>query len=85
MRFGTPLLILFLLVMLGGTGWYIYEGMAIGGGVEISTHGYIAMTIGIVLSLAVGIGLMILVFYSNHHGFDEPARQKDRSDQPPAS
>ena len=84
MRFGTFLLFLFLAVMLGGTGWFMFEGMRAGGDIEVSTHGYIAMTIGVVLSLAIGIGLMILVFYSSHHGFDEPARQKDRTDQPPA-
>ena len=33
--------------------------------------GYAAMTLGIVLSLLVGCGLMALLFYSNRHGYDE--------------
>jgi len=37
--------------------------------------GYVAMTIGIVLSLLVGIVLMALLFYSSRHGYDERASE----------
>jgi hypothetical protein len=37
----------------------------------MSTEGYIAMTFGIVFSLATGIGLMALNFYSRA-GYDAP-------------
>jgi hypothetical protein len=37
----------------------------------MSVHGWIALTIGTILSLAVGGGLMALVFYSARHGYDD--------------
>ena len=40
-------------------------------GVELSFHGKIAMAIGIVFTMAVGFGLMALLFYSNRGGHDE--------------
>ncbi len=39
--------------------------------VELSIHGKIAMAIGILFTLGIGIGLMSLVFYSNKHGHDD--------------
>ena len=39
-------------------------------GPSMSTAGYVAMTFGIVATLALGIGLMALVFYSNRKGHD---------------
>lgn len=46
------------------------------GGVSEGSGGLVlgAMIAGIVMSLAVGIGLMFLVFYSNRQGYDEPGR-----------
>jgi hypothetical protein len=40
---------------------------------QMSTSGYVAMTLGIVATLALGVGLMTLVFYSNRKGHDEDA------------
>lgn len=40
---------------------------------KISVHGWIAMTIGVVFSLAIGCGLMWLSFYSAKQGFDDRA------------
>ncbi|HEY6981666.1 hypothetical protein [Reyranella sp.] len=51
----------------------LYEGWSIAGGEEgtgMSTNGWIAMTLGIVATLGLGVGLMALVFYSNRHGRD---------------
>ena len=39
-------------------------------GSSMSTAGYVAMTFGIVATLALGIGLMALVFYSSRKGHD---------------
>ena len=39
--------------------------------VAISLHGLIALTLGCVVSLALGGGLMFLVFYSNRRGHDD--------------
>lgn len=41
------------------------------GEVDIGLHGFIALTLGCVLSLALGGGLMFLVFYSNRRGHDD--------------
>jgi hypothetical protein len=56
------------------------------GSVKASTAGYVAMTLGVVLSLIVGVGLMALLFYSSRGGYDEPPRlisdaRTDRSDE----
>lgn len=39
-------------------------------GQSMSTAGYVAMTFGIIVTLALGIGLMALVYYSNRKGHD---------------
>ncbi len=38
---------------------------------EISLAGWLAMALGIILTLALGIGLMALVFISSRRGYDE--------------
>jgi hypothetical protein len=43
---------------------------------EISSAGWLAMGFGTVATLALGIGLMALVFISNRRGYDE-GTQKD--------
>jgi hypothetical protein len=40
-------------------------------------EGWIALTLGVVFSLIVGIGLMTLVFYSSRQGYDEPTHFND--------
>ena len=42
------------------------------GDAEISAAGWVAMGLGILLTLGLGVGLMALVFFSNRHGYDEP-------------
>ena len=42
------------------------------GDVEMSLHGWIAITLGTVVTLAVGGGLMFLVFYSSRKNYDDP-------------
>jgi hypothetical protein len=39
-------------------------------GTPMTTAGYLAMTFGIVATLALGTGLMALVFYSSRKGHD---------------
>ncbi len=41
------------------------------GDVEISTGGWIALGFGVLFALALGIGLMALVFISSRKGYDE--------------
>ena len=38
----------------------------------MSAGGWAALVLGVVVTLALGIGLMALVFISNRRGFDEP-------------
>jgi len=42
---------------------------------EISVAGWVAMIFGIIATLALGIGLMALVFISNRRGYDEVDRR----------
>jgi len=43
------------------------------GDTEMGAQGYVALVIGAVATLAIGGGLMGLVFYSSRHGYDERA------------
>jgi hypothetical protein len=43
-------------------------------GPPMPAGGYIAMWLGIAFSLIIGCGLMVLMFYSSRHGYDERAR-----------
>jgi hypothetical protein len=40
---------------------------------SVPLSGYIAMAFGVIFSLAVGVGLMALLFYSSRAGYDQPA------------
>lgn len=67
----TALLILVLVGLLVSAlayGAYLWWSMS---EVEISFHGLIALFLGALVSLALGAGLMALVFYSSRHGHDE--------------
>ncbi|MDH3660689.1 MAG: hypothetical protein OEU92_11820 [Alphaproteobacteria bacterium] len=46
-------------------------------GVEISRHGWIALTLGAFLTLSVGAGLMALMFFSHRRGYDDRANRPD--------
>jgi len=48
-------------------GWETPEGPH---GTEMSVGGYVAMALGTLITMALGGGLMFLVFYSNRHGRD---------------
>ncbi|MGE3141917.1 MAG: hypothetical protein AB7L65_01230 [Hyphomonadaceae bacterium] len=49
-------------------------------GAEISIHGWIALALGTILSIALGGGLMWLSFYSARKGFDERAQPKEEDE-----
>ena len=48
---------------------------------EISLNGNIALTLGVVVSIAVGVGLMALVFHSARSGHDEQVRYELPDDE----
>ncbi|NKB19717.1 MAG: hypothetical protein GKS01_04145 [Alphaproteobacteria bacterium] len=64
------LVVVFWIVLLGGTGYAAYETWVGINDVEISTHGKIALALGVTITFALGAGLMFLVFYSSRRGYD---------------
>ena len=38
----------------------------------ISVNGWIALVLGVLVTLAIGVGLMTLVFISSRRGYDDP-------------
>lgn len=58
-----------LLLALAGAAWLLSAWDA----VQIGVHGWIALSLGVVLSLVVGGGLMALVFISSRRGYDDKA------------
>jgi hypothetical protein len=70
-KLGTVLLLLALAGMLGFAGYFAWRGLA-EPGEPLPGHFLFAMILGTVFSIAIGSGLMALVFYSSRHGYDEP-------------
>ena len=69
----VPLLaLLALAVWFAGSAW-----VHLGGGDPIPLYGYVAIAGGVLFSLAVGGGLMALVFYSSRHGYDDEANRTE--------
>lgn len=58
--------------------YFLQQAADITGPVQMTIHGWIALAIGVIFSLAVGIGLMVLVFFSSRHGYDERVRDFDK-------
>jgi hypothetical protein len=52
-------------------------------GVEMSGHGWIALGLGTFFSLAIGCGLMALMFYSDRSGHDDAADPFRKGGSPP--
>jgi FtsH-binding integral membrane protein len=71
-RAGTFSAIAAMLVILAGAAAYAYLGLR-APGEPMPIQGWIALGLGVVFSLIVGIGLMALLFYSSRRGYDEPA------------
>lgn len=68
----TTLVIVVLLALLAGVAWWGWNVVSSVGGFNMSAAGWVAMSLGIILTLAVGFGLMYLVFRSSREGQDEP-------------
>ncbi len=68
---GTIIILVAMLGLLVLAGVFLYVGWgAPEGGSPMSTAGYIAMALGTLVTMALGAGLMFLMFYSNRHGRD---------------
>lgn len=72
LSFGSIALLIALAGMLGGVVFVVYLAWHRIGDAALPGHFMVAMTLGIVVSLVVGVGLMALVFYSSRRGHDEP-------------
>src|ERR1700682_6472180 len=72
MGVGSWIILIVLLSLLVATGVVIYFGWTLGNGTDVPTSGYAEMALGVIFSLAVGFGLMALLFYSSRRGYDEP-------------
>jgi len=73
MRAGPITVIVVLLLILAAALAFAYSGLTMPGE-PMPTEGWIALTLGVVFSLIVGIGLMALLFYSSRRGYDEPSQ-----------
>jgi hypothetical protein len=69
---GSWIILIVLLSLLIATGVVIYRGWTLADGTDVPASGYAAMVFGVIISLAVGFGLMALIFYSSRKGYDEP-------------
>ena len=63
-----------LLLILAASVWWAIGLWTSVEGPPMPTSGYVAMWFGIALSLVIGCGLMVLMFYSSRHGYDDRAR-----------
>jgi hypothetical protein len=59
-----------LLVAAGIVGYVGWQQLA---DVEMGLHGYVALGLGVGLSILLWVGLMALVFYSSRRGYDDEA------------
>ena len=71
-RIGTWIVMTVLVLLLSAAAIIGYLGWT-STDASVPISGYIAMAFGVIFSLAVGIGLMALLFYSSRAGYDEPA------------
>jgi len=56
-------------IILGAAVWFLFYGWNLTNA-QVSTNGVIALVLGIVFSMALGAGLMALLFWSNRKGYD---------------
>jgi protein-S-isoprenylcysteine O-methyltransferase Ste14 len=59
-------------IAVGGVLAVVASMWAAVGDTEISAGGWVAMVLGVLVALALGFGLMALVFISSRSGYDDP-------------
>lgn len=69
---GSWIILIVLFALLVATVVVVYLGWTLANGADVPASGYVAMVLGVIISLAVGFGLMALIFYSSRKGYDEP-------------
>jgi hypothetical protein len=73
MRAGTIVTLAILAFLLAAAMAFAYFGLSVPGR-PMSAQFFVALIGGVATTLAVGVGLMGLLFYSHRKGFDEPPR-----------
>src|SRR5258708_8244894 len=71
MGVGSWIILIVLLSLLVATGVIVYLGWTLGNGTDVPTSGYAAMAFGVIISVAVGFGLMAVLFFTSRKGNDE--------------
>ena len=71
---GNFLAVVFAVVLVVAIGVVIVAFWTSLGDSDISPAGWIAMGFGVIVTLALGIGLMALIFISSRYGYDELGR-----------
>jgi len=74
-RIGVAALFVTLFGILAMSVWYATRAWIWVDGPPLPTQGYVAMISGVVFSVALGCGLMVLIFYSSRHGYDDRANR----------
>lgn len=77
-RLLLPVILLALLAIAGMAAASIWSGM---GDIQLGTHGWVALALGVFFTLGIGGGLMALVFYSSRRGYDESASRTEIEDE----
>ena len=73
-RFLLPVIMLGLVAIAAMAAAAVWSGI---GDITIGPHGWIALGLGVFFTLAIGGGLMALVFYSSRRGYDDIDRDGD--------
>jgi hypothetical protein len=63
---GAAVIVMLIVLAASAINWHVV------GNVGIDLNGWIALILGVLVTLALGIGLMTLVFISNRRGYDDP-------------
>ena len=80
----TMLLVIVLTLALlaaGGVALHLWLDLE---GVSLGVHGWVALGLGVALSIALGVGLMALVFLSARRGYDDIGSQAPDPGRPDA-
>jgi hypothetical protein len=63
---GAAVVVMAIIIAVSAFNWHAI------GNTGIDLNGWIALILGVLVTLAVGIGLMALIFISNRRGYDDP-------------
>lgn len=79
----SPGAVAVLLVFLVLTGVGGYFACTLNSDLPLTGGGTAAMIAGVIVTLLVGVGLMVLIFYSSRRGYDRPPEVEPKKDEMP--